>query len=85
MLFGILISPNKRNRLNNFLNKNGIETRICWPPIHKQPFHSKIFLQNNFQGAETIYSQIINLPMGNGLSQSDVLKIIQLIKNYLKF
>ena len=81
MLFGILTKPKFRNKLNNFLNQNGIETRICWPPIHKQRFHSKIFPKTKLIGSEEIYSKIINLPMGNGLTSKEVLKVCDIVKN----
>jgi len=36
MLFGLLLKPKIRNKVNSYLNKNGIETRICWRPVHQQ-------------------------------------------------
>ena len=80
MLFALMVPSKKRNRLNNFLNKNGIYTRICWTPVHKQIFHSKLFPKSKFDGAETIHSKIINLPMGNGLSKNDVNHVIKIVK-----
>ncbi len=26
-----------------YLNENGVDTRICWPSIFKQDYHSQIF------------------------------------------
>ena len=81
MLFAILLSSKKRNSLNNYLNSNGIETRICWPPVHKQKYHSKIF-KENLPNSEKVFSKIINLPMGNGLSEEDTMFIIKTIKKW---
>ena len=81
MLFAILLSPKKRNQLNNYLNSNGIETRICWPPVHKQKYHSKLF-KGSFPNSEKIFSRIINLPMGNGLSEEDAMFVTQIIKKW---
>ena len=81
MLFAILLSSKKRNSLNNYLNSNGIETRICWPPVHKQKYHSKIF-KENLPNSEKVFSKIINLPMGNGLSEQDTMFIIKTIKKW---
>lgn len=83
MLFGILVSKKKRNKLNIHLNKKGIDTRICWPPVHKQPYHSKIF-NKRLVGAELIYSRIINLPMGNGLTENQVSRIIENVNQGMK-
>jgi len=84
MLFSILIKPKLRNKLNKFLNQKGIETRICWPPVHIQPFHSNLFRNQKLPNSEKIFSQIINLPMGNGLSEKDVLYVTTLLKKSLK-
>ncbi len=84
MLFAILISPKKRDKVNYFLNKHGIDTRICWPPIHRQTFHSKLFKKEKFIGADSVYSQIINLPMGNGLSEEQITYVSKMIKKAIK-
>ncbi len=81
MLFGILVSKKDRNNLNKFLHKNGIDTRICWPPVHKQPYHSKLF-NLKLKNSENISSKIIDLPMGNGLTESQVLKITNLVTKW---
>lgn len=81
MLFALLVSNKERNSLNNFLQKNGIETRICWLPVHKQFYHSKMF-HMKLKNSEEIYSKIINLPMGNGLTETEVLKVSNLIKKW---
>ena len=82
MLFAVLIKPRLRNKLNLFLNKNNVETRICWPPVHTQKYHSKLFRKQNFPNSEKIYSQLINLPMGNGLSEENVNHVIKIIKKF---
>lgn len=81
MLFALLVPKKQRNSLYNYLQKNGVETRICWLPVHKQPYHSKIF-NIKLKNSEEIYSKIINLPMGNGLTEKEVLKITSLIKKW---
>lgn len=83
MLFGVLFDKNKRNKINNFLNKNRIETRICWKPVHLQKYFQsgkKYRLPNT----ESIFSRIINLPMGNGLTENDAYVVTKTIKNFLK-
>jgi len=81
MLFGILNPKKYRNSLNKFLQKNGIETRICWLPVHKQPYHSKIF-NIKLKNSENIYSKILNLPMGNGLTEQQCQIVIDTIKKW---
>jgi len=84
MLFGVLTKSKFRNKLNKFLNQKGIETRICWPPVHKQKYHSKIFPKTKLIGSEEIYSKIINLPMGNGLTPNEVLTVCDIFKRGIK-
>jgi len=79
MLFAILTPKEIRDSLNKYLNKNRIETRICWPPVHKQIFHSHVF-KGSFPNSEDIFSKIINLPMGNGLTEENAVHITELIK-----
>ena len=83
MLFGILTHPKDRDRVNKILNKNHIETRICWPPVHIQQYHSKIFKTGKIKNAEEIYSRIINLPMGNGLDLSEAMRVSKVMKSAL--
>jgi perosamine synthetase len=83
MLFGSLFKQKIRNRVNQFLNNNGIETRICWRPIHMQ----KYFQNNNkykLLNSEQIFSKIINLPMGNGLSEEQVMEVTKHVNNAMK-
>ena len=80
MLFAILVDPHIRNKINEFLNKNGVETRICWRPVHRQKCHLRKFETTGFVDADSIYSCIINLPMGNGLNEKEVMKVSMLLK-----
>lgn len=80
MLFAILVNAKKRNKLNLYLNKNGVETRICWPPVHTQKHHSKLFGKIKFPNAEQIHSQLINLPMGNGLTENQAHTVVNIVQ-----
>jgi dTDP-4-amino-4,6-dideoxygalactose transaminase len=84
MIFMALFDPSYRDGLKNFLDHNGVETKICWPPIHGQPFHSSLFHKENFPNADYIHSSAIALPMGNALSQSSVLQVCMIVKSYLE-
>lgn len=82
MLFYIQINPKYRDKINKFLNKNQIQTRICWPPVHTQYYHSKLYRMKKFENAENIYSKTINLPMGNGLTEKNCQVVIDTIKKW---
>jgi len=81
MLFGLLTPQKHRNNLNIFLQKNGIETRICWLPVHRQPYHSKFF-NIKLKNSDNVYSRILNLPMGNGLTEKNCQIVIDTIKKW---
>jgi perosamine synthetase len=84
MIFGTLVPPDKRDLLNEELNKAGIDTRICWIPCHKQMYHSQLFANISLPNSEMIASKIINPPMGNRLTLSDVDYICDVYKKVLK-
>lgn len=83
MLFGVLLKSNIRNKVINYLNKKGIETRICWKPVHLQKYFSKK-LRYHLPNSEQIYSRIINLPMGNGLTENQVIQVSKLVKKAIQ-
>ena len=83
MIFGVLTEAKKRDAINKLLNDNGIGTRICWLPAHKQAYHSKLF-KGSYPNAEQIASRIINPPMGNALAKEDVDYVIEKFKEALK-
>ena len=41
--YSIIVDPNKRNKLINFLDKNNIETRVSFPTISSQPIYQNLF------------------------------------------
>jgi len=84
MLFGILVTKNKRNYLRNFLSKNGVDTRICFPPIYSQKYQKGLVKKYHHPGSELVYSKIINLPIGNGLTENDIHYVIKKVKTGLK-
>ena len=81
MLFGLLTPKKYRNSLNKYLQKNRIDTRICWLPVHKQPYHGKIF-DIKLKNSEDVFSKILNLPMGNGLTEKNCQIVIDTIKKW---
>jgi len=79
MLFGVLVDKNKRDAIIKNLNQNNIGTRICWPPTHMQEYHKTIF-KGRYPNAELLGSRIINLPMGNALTEDDVRYVTDVFK-----
>lgn len=81
MILGIL--SNKRNKIIEALRENQIGLRICWLPAHKQPSMLKDFGKADFPNAEFVYDRVLNLPIGNTISDDDVLKVCDIVNRSL--
>ena len=81
----ILVDPLKTNGISRedirlALEKENIESRALWKPMHLQP----IFENYPFYGdgtAEKLFEQGLCLPSGSNLPESDLLKVITIIKS----
>lgn len=71
-----------RDQVQNFLEKEKIETRICFPPVHLQPIYQKLMNipEGSFPIAEECSKTTLCLPMYSGLLESDQEKIVMKIK-----
>lgn len=80
--FFFLILVNKRDKLNKYLNENGIETRITYPiPINEQPVFSN-FSKVTFTKAKKFSNSVISLPTHNKITQEEQDYIIKKINNF---
>lgn len=80
--FFFLILTKNRDKLNNYLNKNGIDTRITYPmPINEQPPFKK---KNDkvFPVAKKISQEIISIPIYASLTQKQQEYIIRKINSF---
>lgn len=75
------IQVKDRNKLAHYLKENGVYTTFRYWPLSRVDY----FPDNNqldFPNTEYIAENTLNLPIHQNLSDSDVDKIISLIKNY---
>ena len=80
----ILVDPSKTNGITRedirlALEKENIESRPLWKPMHLQP----IFENYPFYGdgtSEKLFEQGLCLPSGSNLPESDLLKVVTIIK-----
>jgi len=80
--FFFLILVNNRDKLNKYLNENGIETRITYPlPINEQPIFRK-YSKEVFQVAKKISKKVISLPIHHNLTIDEQDFIIKKINNF---
>lgn len=69
----------KRNNLIKFLEKNGIESRPFFLPIHAQPVYSGNYSGQEFPISNRLSSRGLNLPCHPTLKKSDMRSICDLI------
>lgn len=74
----------ERNELNKFLNDRGVDTRIPWPPAHIQPYHKKKLSSVSLPHAEKVYERVISLPIGNAITDTQALQVIEVVKDYYR-
>lgn len=77
-----VIRCDERDKLKNYLNKNGVETIIHYPiPIHKQLAY--IELSNlNLPTTELLSHSVLSLPLNGTLTKEQLLKIVSLINSF---
>ncbi len=75
-----------RNKLQKFINKKGIDTRLSFPPIHLQPIYKKLFgyKKGDFPISEEIFDKFLDIPCWKGMKVKEVEFIIKVIKEFLK-
>ena len=77
-----VIRTENRNRLQEYLKDNDVETLIHYPiPIHHQEAykeHFKLILPT----AEKIHSEVISIPLYANIKDSDLAHIVDLINSY---
>lgn len=80
-LFVIRCKNVKRNKLLNFLSKNGVMCGIHYAkPLHK----AKIYVEQSLElkVSEKISSEVLSLPMDPFLKENEALRVIELIKEF---
>ncbi len=73
-------------RLGILLEKENIETRFLWKPLHLQPlYQSPQYLYYGEDKAEKIFSQSICMPSGTNMTDQDMDRVIEVVKKSFLF
>lgn len=73
----------KREKIIEYLNKNGVETMIYYPlPVYKQEFIKDIVVDVKLPNVEKITDQVLSLPIHPLVTKVDLKKIAKLIRNF---
>ena len=75
--------PNARDIVRKALEKESIESRFVWKPLHMQPVYSNA--STILSGAaEKIFNEGLCLPSGTNLSNSEIERVCNIIKTALQ-
>ena len=79
-----VIQTDKRDKLINFLNKNGIGTAIHYPiPIHLQPASKYLkYKKGSFPNTEEQSKRILTIPIHQNLSRANLSLIVKLMNKF---
>lgn len=80
--FSYVIKSKKRNKLQRFLFKHGIETRVEYDlPVHLiKTFKYLVYRKGDFPVAERCSNEVLSLPINPFLKEDEIMKIVRLIK-----
>ncbi len=71
-----------RDELMIRFERDGIETRPFFTPVHKQPVFSKAYRGQSYEVAEALSMSGLNLPSGNTLSREEIATVCKRIHAY---
>lgn len=77
-----VIRTQEREKLQNYLTENGVQTLIHYPiPPHKQQAYKQMN-HLTFPVTEQIHQEVLSLPISPVMSDEEVGKVIAIINNY---
>jgi len=83
MIFMVLAKDKaERDRFNHYLNEHGVDTRIPWPPINRQPYFRARFGDVPCPVADRTFDRALSLPIGNAMTDDDVDYVIATAKAF---
>ncbi|WP_058486640.1 DegT/DnrJ/EryC1/StrS family aminotransferase [Defluviitalea phaphyphila] len=83
-VYVIRVNKNIRNKLIDFLRRNGIECKPYFTPIHLQPFYKEQFgyKEGDFPNTEKAGDECIAIPFYTNLGKKDIDYVVDVIKKF---
>ena len=79
-VFPIMLNNNRNlHKLIKYLHKNQIQTRRLFFPLSEQPLNKK---KQTLCNSREIYERGLYLPMGNGIRENEVKRVIKIINSF---
>jgi UDP-4-amino-4,6-dideoxy-N-acetyl-beta-L-altrosamine transaminase len=85
-LFPIRVPPEVRGKLFAYLAGHDIRLQVHYPPVPLHPYYKKRFgyRKGDFPEAERFYNSAISLPLFPLMEESDVIRVVDCIKEFFK-
>lgn len=78
-----VIKVDKRDRLKEYLGKNGVNTTIQYPvPVHQQKYFQNLCDEQSLPVTEKAAKNILSLPMYPELEEKEINKVSNILKDY---
>ena len=78
-----IIRTRFRDKLKNYLKKNGIDTAIHYPiPIHKQDVYTKQYGKIKLPITERFSKEILSLPINPYMTKVEINYVIKIVNNF---
>jgi len=82
MMTMTLNSKYDRNEFLNYMGENGVDCRQMINPVHDAEHFVDQFADSDFKNSINVSKQSLHLPSGLGLTQKEIVKISNVVKNY---
>jgi dTDP-4-amino-4,6-dideoxygalactose transaminase len=77
-----VIRTSNRDKLQNYLAENGVQTLIHYPiPPHKQEAY-KVFNELSFPITEQVHQEVLSLPISGVMTNDEIEMVVKTINNY---
>lgn len=85
-MYGIKVNQNCRDQLLSFLEKNYIECRLSFPPIHIQPYYKNKYkyINDDYPKAYKSFKEFIDIPIWAGMGNDKQQYIVDKINNFFQ-
>ena len=83
VFFAFAKNKKTRDRIIKYLNKNGIDAKHAWVPIHLQPCNPEMHKIKN-KNSERAFNNGLFLPLYNDMKINDAKLIVKKIENFTR-
>ena len=83
LFFGIAKNEKQKNLILDTFWKEKIDSRAAWLPVNLQPCNKEL-QKYECKNSENYYKKIFTIPIYNTIKNSEVNKVIKLIKDFIR-